>query len=369
MKYLVIIMFPMILNWMLSCSGHPKNNTSDSEDSPGISRAAEPARKVIRLDAPAENQELKLNREFHVSISAERDDDIPDSVKIWFDGKPAGEIHAPSRDYIINGALASATGRKPLKVVAYMEGKAVQTITRFLVVYSDTPPARMGYRIIKEYPHDREAYTQGLAWHNGFLYEGTGQETRSNLRKVRLETGEVLNQQNLETQLFGEGITIWRGKIFQLTWRNKVGFIYDLETFRLLNKVYYQTEGWGITSLNDRLVMSDGTNVLYIIDPESFTVSGTLEVYDNEARVSELNELEYINGEIWANIWQKDLIARIDPESGKLIAYVDLSGLLANRNQNGGANELNGIAWDSQSGRIFVTGKNWPKIFEIKVTE
>jgi glutamine cyclotransferase len=261
------------------------------------------------------------------------------------------------------------TGRKALKAVAFVNGSAVQTITRFLVVYSDTPPKRNGYRIIKQYDHDSGAFTQGLVYHGGVLYEGTGQESKSSLRKVKLETGEVLSQLNLESQLFGEGIAIVGDRIYQLTWQSKVGFVYDLATFRLLNRFYYQTEGWGLTTMGNNLVMSDGSNILYIIEPQSFNVISQIEVYDNKAKVSQLNELEYINGEIWANIWQTDLIARIDPSSGKVLAYIDLKGILKDPQTNTSVDVLNGIAYDNATGRIFVTGKNWPLLFEIKITE
>ncbi|MGQ9619901.1 MAG: glutaminyl-peptide cyclotransferase, partial [Bacteroidales bacterium] len=244
-----------------------------------------------------------------------------------------------------------------------------QTISCFVTILSDIAPRRNSYRIVNEFPHDREAFTQGLVYHEGFLYEGTGQETRSNLRKVKLQTGEVINQHNLDPKLFGEGIAILSGRIYQLTWQTKVGFVYDLETFRPLSKFYYPTEGWGLTAMDDRLIMSDGTNILYIIDSGTFLPVEQLEVYDDRTKVSDLNELEFIRGEIWANIWNTDLIARIDPHSGKVLAYIDLKGILNDPSFNTSMNVLNGIAYDHENGRIFVTGKNWPKLFEIKIIE
>jgi len=178
-----------------------------------------------------------------------------------------------------------------------------------------------------------------------------------------------MNQLNLETRFFGEGIAIYGDRLYQVTWKNQVGFVYNKNTFELINKVAYQTEGWGLTTMGENLVMSDGSNMLYVIDPESFTVVSTLEVYDTRKKVSDLNELEYINGEIWANIWQTDLIARIDPKSGKVTGYIDLHGILNDPGTDTQINVLNGIAWDSAGNRIFVTGKNWPKLFEIRLTE
>src|SRR4030042_1699773 len=162
----------------------------------------------------------------------------------------------------------------------------------------------------------------------GSLYEGTGQETGSSLREVELETGKVLRQLNLLPPLFGEGITLYKERIYQVTWKSKVGFVYDKATFGQINKVYYQTEGWGLTTMNDQIIMSDGTNVLYFLEPEMFTVVSRLEVYDNEKKADQLNELEYINGEIWANMWMTDMITSIDPLSGKVVAYIDLRGIM-----------------------------------------
>ena len=152
----------------------------------------------------------------------------------------------------------------------------------------------------------RSAFTQGLIYDNGALLEGTGQETGSTLREVELETGKVIRQHNLDASLFGEGITLYHDRIYQVTWQNKVGFVYDKSDFKLINKIYYSSEGWGLTTVNDKIVMSDGTNVLYFYEPEMFTVVSKIEVYDNEKKVDKLNELEYINGEIWANIWMTD---------------------------------------------------------------
>ena len=186
--------------------------------------------------------------------------------------------------------------------------------------------------------------------------------------KVEMETGTVIKRHGLESSLFGEGIAIFQNRIYQLTWKSKVGFIYDLETFRQLGKFYYNTEGWGLTTVGDKLVMSDGTNKLYFADPSTFAISKTLEVYDNKSIVINLNELEYIDGEIWANVYTTDQIARIDPNSGKVTGYIELRGLLPDtERRNDGSDVLNGIAWDEETGRIFVTGKLWSKLFQIEI--
>ncbi len=238
-----------------------------------------------------------------------------------------------------------------------------------MIIYSDSVPVKNGYKVVNVYPHDRNAFTQGLFYDKGFLYEGTGQETESSLREVDLKTGKVIRQLNLSPSLFGEGITLYNDRIFQVTWTSRVGFVYKEDNFELINKIYYQTEGWGLTTINDKIVMSDGTNVLYFYEPESFTVVSRIEVYDNKEKVDSLNELEYINGEIWANVWMTNHIARIDPVSGKVLGYVNLKGILKDPDTDTSVNVLNGIAFDKTHNRIFVTGKNWPELFEIKITE
>ena len=280
----------------------------------------------------------------------------------------AGSVKSSPWEFPVAPLLNTTTGRKSLRVIAYRNGKARTTVTRSVLILSNIVPKRNGYRIINTFPHDRNAFTQGLFYYDGLLYEGTG-ETGSNLREVELSTGRILRQLNLDPSLFGEGITLYQDRIYQVTWTSQVGFVYDRSTFRQINKIYYQTQGWGLTTLDDKIVMSDGTNTLYFIDPEMFNVVSRREVYDNEKKVDQLNELEYINGEIWANIWNTDLIARIDPGSGKVIAYIDLQGILNDPQVDTRENVLNGIAYDKDNKRIFVTGKNWPRLFEIKITE
>ena len=221
------------------------------------------------------------------------------------------------------------------------------------------------YRIINTYPHDRNAFTQGLFFENGLLYEGTGLYKRSTLRKVELETGNVVQLFEMPEQYFGEGITIFEDRIIQLTWRAKEGFVYDKESFELLRNFDYPTEGWGITHDGKQLIMSDGTANLYLLDPETFVETGRIQVSDAGGPVSRLNELEYINGEIYANIWQSNRIARISPHTGEVVGWIDLQGLLSPEDKTKAVDVLNGIAYDAVDERLFVTGKLWPKLFEI----
>jgi glutamine cyclotransferase len=223
------------------------------------------------------------------------------------------------------------------------------------------------HTVVHAYPHDPDAFTQGLIFETGVLYEGTGLWGRSSLRKVDLETGSVLQIYELPDQYFGEGVTVYGDRIVQLTWRSHVGFVYDKDSFTLLQTFDYPTEGWGITHDGERLIMSDGTSTLYFLDPETFDTIDQVEVYDNDGPVVRLNELEYVQGEVYANVWQTDRIARIDPHTGRVVGWINLEGLLSQEDLSQPVDVLNGIAYDVGSDRLFVTGKLWPKLFEIEL--
>ena len=230
-----------------------------------------------------------------------------------------------------------------------------------------------GYQIVHTYPHDRSAYTQGLFYLDGFLYEGTGIEEQSSIRKVRFETGEVLQRRNIPGQYFGEGIINWKDRLIELTWRTEVGFIYDLAGFTPRGEFKYPGEGWGLTVDGKRIIMSDGSAQLLFWDPETLRETGRITVTDQGEPVQSLNELEWVKGEIYANVYQTDRIARIDPKTGKVVGWIDLTGLLtpADRIADGPeeTDVLNGIAYDAAHDRLFVTGKRWPKLFEIRLVK
>ncbi len=226
--------------------------------------------------------------------------------------------------------------------------------------------AQYGFEVVAAYPHDREAFTQGLVFDDGALYESTGLNGRSSLRKVNLQTGEVLQRRDIDLQYFAEGLTLFNNHLIQLTWQSNKGFVYDKTTFAPLREWRYPTEGWGLTHDGRQLIMSDGTATLRFLNPETFAVEREVTVTDQGQPVVRLNELEYVRGEVFANVWQTNLIARIDPQSGHVNGWIDLSGLLPPAEQQG-ADVLNGIAYDAAGDRLFVTGKLWPKLFEIKL--
>ncbi len=222
------------------------------------------------------------------------------------------------------------------------------------------------YQVINIYPHDANAFTQGLFYKDGFLYESTGLRGKSSLRKVELKTGRVVMKTNLSKDYFGEGIALLDGKIYQLTWRERTGFIYDINDFRLLGKFQYKTEGWGLTSDGKHLIMSDGSAYLYFLESRTFKIVSTIKVRDNNGEIPGLNELEFISGSIYANIYMKDEIIKISPKTGEVTERIDLSGLFKEYRPLNREAVLNGIAYDAKTNRLFVTGKLWPKLFEIR---
>lgn len=235
-----------------------------------------------------------------------------------------------------------------------------------------------GYTVVNSYPHDPRAFTQGLLYHNGFLYESTGQEGESSLRKVEIETGKVVLEHELPDDVFAEGIALLGNEIYQLSWRNRTGWVYSVNDFKLQREFSYSGEGWGLTADGTNLYMSDGTHVIRVVNPQDFKTVRTIVVKDEAGKpLMQLNELEFIKGEIWANIWHSEEIdkpnhiARIDPETGKLLGWLDLSGI-SPADQNGmekSEHTLNGIAYDEANDRIFVTGKLWKKLYEIKLVQ
>jgi len=249
---------------------------------------------------------------------------------------------------------------------------SLSPVSGLSLVDAEGPPAEsipvLNVRIVKVFPHDPKAFTQGLEYYGGFLYESTGLKGHSSLRKVAIAEGHVLQSVSLDPEYFGEGLTIFGGKIYQLTWLSKTGFIYELPSLRKTGEFHYQSEGWGLTHDEKSLILSDGSNQLQFIDPATFRVQRRLEVYAGREAVANLNELEYIHGLIYANIWHSPRIARIDPQTGQVTAWLDLEEISAKEQVEPEA-VLNGIAYDGDGDRLFVTGKDWAHLFQIKIEE
>jgi glutamine cyclotransferase len=222
--------------------------------------------------------------------------------------------------------------------------------------------------VVHTYPHDASAFTEGLFYLDGYLYESTGLEEHSTIRKVRLETGEVVQKLDIPAQYFGEGIVNWRGHLISLTWKSHLGFVFDLKTFKLQRQFQYEGEGWALTRNDKQIIMSDGTSELRFLDPKTLRETGRVEVTLDGKALQNVNELEWVKGEIFANVWQTNWIVRIDPSSGHVVGAINCAGLLKHADIVAGQTDvLNGIAYDSKNDRLFVTGKNWPKLFEIRL--
>jgi glutaminyl-peptide cyclotransferase len=225
-----------------------------------------------------------------------------------------------------------------------------------------------GYDVVHTYPHDTSAFTEGLFYLNGYLYESTGLEQHSSIRKVRLETGEVLQKRDVPAQYFGEGIVNWKDRLISLTWRSHVGFVYDLKSFKPERQFAYDGEGWALTQDGQQILMSDGTPEIRLLNPQTLLPTGRILVTLDGKPVSNINELEWVKGQIYANVWQTNWMLRIDPHDGHVVSAVNLAGLLTPADiVRGQTDVLNGIAYDAKHDRLFVTGKNWPKLFEIRV--
>lgn len=362
----------LVLSWILVLTVSCNNGGRKTERKP-VPKPSQP--RISTLVEPAEALTLPIGEDVQIRLTLP-DTVVLDSVQAFL----GGALHLSLKEFPglkESGSLAftlptheTHTGKSGLRIRLFYAGGLSENQSCQLIFLSNVSPVQYSYQVIKEYPHDRAAYTQGLQFDEGVLYEGTGNYGTSSLRKVNLETGEVLQIRNLEQTLFGEGITVMGNRIYQLSYKSQVGFIYDKSSFEQIQKVYYQNrEGWGLTHNGEELIMSDGTNILFFLDPEMFTVNRQLEVYDHRGPANSLNELEYIEGKIWANRYYTDEIVIIDPESGKVEGRIDLKGILKTSDRKPSTDVLNGIAWDREGKRIFVTGKYWPKLFEIRIME
>lgn len=282
-----------------------------------------------------------------------------DSVVLYMGERRVAALDTAGYPYEVSAA--HPTGKVLYKVVAYREGRSDSRSGEFAVL-AGKAPVLYGHRVRNVYPHDRTAYTQGLLWHDGYLYESTGLEGGSTLRQVDLTDGRVVRSVPLDDSYFGEGLALLGGKLYQLTWRSNKGFVYDLKTFERVGEFGYGGEGWGLATDGTSLYQSDGTEKIRVIDPETFRTVRTIEVCTDRSRVPYINELEWIDGELWANVYTTDTVIRIDPRTGAVVGVIDLAGLLSPADVTAQTDVLNGIAYDAKTGRIFVTGKNWNKL-------
>jgi glutamine cyclotransferase len=363
-KIFPFISAAVMIGFLSGCGGHPINgNGSNVSSRPGGSKP-----HATRIIQPEKDQRFTVGDAVTVQVGKASDTvQQIDSVVFFFAGsREHACLEEPYRFEFSTGNVP--VGTLSIRTVAWLEDGRREFHNLQVVLLSDLVPENLAYRIENAYPHDDKAYTQGLTFEDGYLYEGTGQYNESSLRKVEIKTGEPVRLTMLASDIFGEGITIFKDRIYQLTYKSQVGFVYEKETFKRIQKVYYQNkEGWGLTHDGTHLIMSDGSNRIYYMDVTYFTEIRQLEVYDNKGPVSRLNELEYIEGKIFANIYGEDEIVIIDPETGKVTGKLDMRGILSEADRHPGIDVFNGIAWDPGNRVLYVTGKYWPRLFEVSI--
>ncbi|MCK0130867.1 glutaminyl-peptide cyclotransferase [Flavobacteriaceae bacterium F08102] len=311
----------------------------------------------LELSSP---KRIKINEKLSISVSEKNKKPI-DSVRYYIDGERI-------ENHIDIDISDSRLGKHAVSATVFF-GNQQKQLTNTIYYLADRLAEIYTYEIVNTYPHDPNAFTQGLEYHDGYLYETTGQRGESSLRKVDISTGKVVQKLDLDDMYFGEGMTIFQNKIYMLTWQSKVGFVFDLHSFDKLKEFSYNEskEGWGLAHNGEKLIKSDGTERLWFLNPETLEEEGFIEVYAHNGKVTMLNELEYFNDRIYANKWQTNSIVIINPKNGMVEAIVDLKGLQEKSGQTGDDNILNGIAYDAENDRLFVTGKDWNKLYEIKL--
>lgn len=308
----------------------------------------------------AKNNHIAINQELHLSIQNLKKYEI-DSVVYSYDGKTIPE-NMTLKDFKL--------GHQTIQATVYYDGQQ-QTVSKTITIVNDKSPKVYSYKIINEYPHDITSYTQGLEFHNGVLYESTGQRGESKLLKDDYKTGAHLKKVDLDKHYFGEGLTVLNNKIYQLTWQKGTGFVYNLNTFEREKTFKYgkSKEGWGLCNDGQVLYKSDGTEKIWLLDPETLAEKSYIQTYTNKSKIVEINELEWIDGKIYANRYQKNGVAIINPKNGAIEGVIDFSPLKKKVTQHPGLDVLNGIAYNPDTKTIFVTGKRWDKLFEVEIIE
>ena len=355
---LLLILFTGIV-FTYSCkSDSTKNGNPDTD---GNINPIEKDNPLI-LKVVNDDTDFKTGDVVKISIEGSRLE-ANDTVKLYINKEKIVDFYGNQNTIEWNSKDAK-TGSNAIEIELLRGDKKFKK-QDIVVLFSDLVPENYSYKVKNTYKHDIKSYTQGLFYFEGYLYEATGLKGESTVRKVKPETGEVVQSFAIPSDVFGEGIVKFQDRIVQISWDSNRGFVYDFKTFKLIEEFNYQGEGWGICTDEKYLYMTNGTAQIKILEPQSYSEINSLEVYDDKGPVKYLNELEYINGFIYSNIYQYDKIAKIDPKTGKVVAYIDLKGLLPMNDYTSKTDVLNGIAYDQQKNRIFVTGKNWPKLFEV----
>ncbi len=349
---------------LISCGGGSNNNTNNNDNHP-VSNNPPSSKSYFTLAVEPESKDnLGVCGDiFQLKVLCDTAL-TPDSVRFLVDGK---QVYTLLQDSVYQLDTKNLrVGNVRLSAEVMYNGKT-EYLSGSLRLNSDITPQRVKYKVIKRFPHDRGAYTQGLVFDEGVMYESTGLNRKSSLRKVKFETGDIIQSVALNDTYFGEGLAIDGNNLFQITWKNHKGFVYDKNTFATLHEFDINTEGWGLVLYNDTLILTDGSENLYFVDKNTFSTNKITQVYDNNGPVKMLNELEIVEGKLYANIYQSDLVAIIDISTGKVLNYIDFTGLLPADQYRDDTDVLNGIAYDPKSRRLYITGKNWPTLFQVEI--
>lgn len=348
-KFFIIFIFLSILISSFSCSNQPN-------------RSRKPA---VRISIESVHKKISYGDDITIGISVKLKDGELKETRIFVDSVLVTSVK--DAEFTYNLKKFESIGKHTLKAEAVKTDGVEGIYFKTFEVLSDVTPEKYGYELVQTYPHNETSFTEGLEIHNGFLYESTGENGKSILYKNNLKTGKKVQSVKLADRYFGEGITIFNNRIFQLTYKTQVGFVYEPETMALVDSFHFESaEGWGMTHDEQNLIMSDGTNILTYINPITYKPVKKLQVYDDKNPLIYLNELEYSDGYIYANVWTTNLIVKIDPKTGKVLSKIDLDGILTMSNQDKQVDVLNGIAIDPVTKKMYVTGKLYSKIFEIK---
>jgi glutamine cyclotransferase len=361
-KSAVLIFFFSLIFIVFSCKNSPKSGIKDNSD---VISQVEKKEQVFQLIQPESGSQFTCGENINFVLKGKNKESIYDSIKVTSAGRIL-DFEVNESGVFVNTSLLNP-GKHRFSLKLFLPDGSHENHSLSLELLSDIIPLEYTYKLINTYPHDIKAFTQGLEFSGDQLLEGTGNYGESSLRKLDLETGEILKFRNLPSNIFGEGITHLNGKIYQITYKAQVGFVYEARSFDQINKIYYQNkEGWGLCNNGENIIMSDGTNVIYFMDTTYFSVERKIEVYDNKGPVDLLNELELINGKLYANRYTTNEIVIIDPETGKLEGRIDMSGLLKEEDKHRRIDYFNGIAYKESTGQIIVTGKYWPKLYEVE---
>lgn len=351
----------VLFTFLLACNqGRNTSHTSKEQSNPVIINE-------FSLISPSTDQALTLKDSLTMTLHKRHRKTVIDSVEVFLQGNRifSGVTGSKTFSFILP---TKQVGRHDLRIRVFFNDSLSQTLSTRVLSLANTAPEILHYKLIKKYPHDSDAYVEGLVYQNGAFYESTGRKKDSKLREIEPATGKVIMERRLDDDYFGEGITILNGQIYQLTYTARVGFVYDLKSFEQIRKFDLQTEeGWGLTNDGKSLIASDGSPTLYFYDPEYYNQTRQLDVADNKGLKKNINELEYVNGYIWANVWGDDHIIKIDSETGQIVATVNLQNLVPKQLPDNLDYVLNGIAYNPDSKTFYVTGKLWPVLYEISI--